>query len=57
MKIWTDAWPNGEAIPERFAAGRLTEAGVGFSDNLSPPLAWTDLPAAVARARAASARP
>ena len=45
MKIWSAAWPNGEAIPERFAAGRLADDGVGFSDNLSPPLAWTDLPA------------
>ena len=45
MRIWSEAWPNGEAIPERFAAGRLTEAGVGFSDNLSPPLQWADLPA------------
>ena len=44
MRIWSEAWPNGEAIPERFAAGRLTEAGVGFSDNLSPPLHWADLP-------------
>ncbi|MBC7728702.1 MAG: YbhB/YbcL family Raf kinase inhibitor-like protein [Microbacteriaceae bacterium] len=45
MKIWSAAWSNGEAIPERFAAGRLADAGVGFADNLSPPLAWTDLPA------------
>ena len=45
MKIWSDAWANGEPIPERFAAGRLGEGGVGFSDNLSPPLAWADLPA------------
>jgi Raf kinase inhibitor-like YbhB/YbcL family protein len=45
MKMWSEAWSNGEPIPERFAAGRLTETGVGFSDNLSPPLAWADLPA------------
>ena len=44
MKFWSDAWANGEAIPERYAAGCLTAEGVGFSDNLSPPLAWTDLP-------------
>ena len=44
MKIWSDAWSNGETIPERFAAGRLGAGGVGFSDNLSPPLAWSDLP-------------
>lgn len=45
MKMWSDAWANGEAIPERHAAGRLVDGGVGFSDNLSPPLAWSDLPA------------
>jgi Raf kinase inhibitor-like YbhB/YbcL family protein len=45
MRIWSDAWPNGEAIPERFAAARLSDGGVVFSDNLSPPLSWTDLPA------------
>ena len=44
MKIWSDALSNGEAIPERFAAGRLAEDGVTFSDNLSPPLAWSELP-------------
>ena len=45
MKFWSEAWRNGEAIPERFAAGRLVADGVGFSDNLSPPLAWRELPA------------
>ncbi len=45
MKIWSAAWSNGEAIPERFAAGRLADDGVGLAANLSPPLAWTDLPA------------
>ena len=45
MKIWSSAWSNGEAIPQRFAAGRLNGDGsVGFSDNCSPPLAWSDLP-------------
>ena len=46
MKLWSPAWSNGEAIPERFAAGRLADDGsVQFADNLSPPLAWSDLPA------------
>ena len=46
MKMWSSAWSNGEAIPQRFAAGRLgADGAVGFSDNLSPPLAWSDLPA------------
>lgn len=44
MKLWSDGWANGEAIPERYAAGRLTESGVDFADNLSPPLAWSELP-------------
>ena len=44
MKMWSAAWSNGEAIPERFAAGCLAGTGVAFSDNLSPPLAWRELP-------------
>ena len=46
MKLWSDSWANGEPIPPRHAAGRLDDAGgVGFSDNLNPHLAWSDLPA------------
>lgn len=46
MKLWSDSWANGEPIPPRYAAGRLDGAGgVGFSDNLNPHLAWSDLPA------------
>jgi Raf kinase inhibitor-like YbhB/YbcL family protein len=45
MKLWSTGWQNGEPIPERYAAGRLSGNGVAFSDNLSPPLAWSDLPA------------
>ncbi len=45
MRLWSTAWSNGEAIPQRHAAGRLLgDDSVGFSDNLSPPLAWADLP-------------
>lgn len=45
MRLWSDSWPNGEPIPERHAAGRLrADGGVEWSDNLSPPLAWRDLP-------------
>ena len=46
MKLWSDSWRDGERIPARFAAGRL-DAGtsVEFSDNLSPHLAWSGLPA------------
>jgi Raf kinase inhibitor-like YbhB/YbcL family protein len=45
MKLWSDSWVNGERIPARFAAGRLDASGVGFSDNLSPHLAWSEAPA------------
>jgi len=45
MKLTSRSWINGDRIPARFAAGRLAEDGsVGFSDNLNPHLAWTDLP-------------
>jgi Raf kinase inhibitor-like YbhB/YbcL family protein len=45
MKLWSDSWINGERIPARFAAGRPDANGVGFSDNLSPHLAWSEVPA------------
>jgi Raf kinase inhibitor-like YbhB/YbcL family protein len=47
MKLWSDSWANGERIPERYAAGKLDAAsgGVTFADNVSPHLAWSDLPA------------
>ncbi len=45
MKLWSDSWTNGDRIDARFAAGRLdSQGGVGFSDNLNPHLAWSDLP-------------
>ena len=45
MKLWSDSWINGDRIPARFAAGRLEGAsGVGFSDNLNPHLAWSEVP-------------
>jgi phosphatidylethanolamine-binding protein (PEBP) family uncharacterized protein len=46
MKLWSDSWINGEAIPPKFAAGRLGPDGEPtFSDNVNPHLAWSDLPA------------
>jgi Raf kinase inhibitor-like YbhB/YbcL family protein len=46
MKLWSDSWANGERIPSRYAAGRIdTPEGVTFSENLSPHLAWSELPA------------
>lgn len=45
MKLWSDSWVNGDAIPARYAAGRLDQTGaVGFSDNVNPHLAWSELP-------------
>jgi Raf kinase inhibitor-like YbhB/YbcL family protein len=47
MKLWSDSWTNGDRIPSRFAAGRVNADGsVGFSDNLNPHLAWSDVPLA-----------
>jgi Raf kinase inhibitor-like YbhB/YbcL family protein len=46
MKLWSDSWVNGERIPMRFAAGKPdAQSGVTFSDNLSPHLAWSEVPA------------
>jgi Raf kinase inhibitor-like YbhB/YbcL family protein len=45
MKLYSNDIRNGEPITEAFAAGRPTAEGVGFSDNLSPHLAWSELPA------------
>ena len=44
MKLWSDSWANGDRIPPQYACGRLLAEGVGFSDNLNPHLAWSDLP-------------
>ena len=47
MKLWSDSWTNGERIPTRYAAGKPDVAkGVTFSDNISPHLAWSEVPAA-----------
>jgi hypothetical protein len=46
MKLWSDSWANGETIGAKYAAGRLdAQGGVGFSDNVNPHLAWSELPA------------
>jgi Raf kinase inhibitor-like YbhB/YbcL family protein len=46
MELKSHSWLNGDRIPSRFAAGRIVDdGGVGFSDNLSPHLAWSNLPA------------
>ena len=46
MKLWSDSWPNGERIPQKYACGRLEGAsGTAFSDNINPHLGWSELPA------------
>jgi len=45
MKLLSDSWINGDRIPTRFAAGKPDVAnGVTFSDNISPHLAWSEVP-------------
>jgi hypothetical protein len=45
MKLRSDSFADHGVIPARFAAGQLTDGGVGFSDNLNPHLAWGEVPA------------
>lgn len=45
MKLWSDSWINGERIPTRYAAGKPAADGATFSDNISPHLAWSEVPA------------
>lgn len=45
MKLWSASWANGEPIPSRHLAARWDADGrLVAADNLSPPLAWSDLP-------------
>lgn len=45
MKLESNAWADAGPIPERYAAGRLDAATtVAFAENVSPPLAWSDVP-------------
>ncbi len=45
MRLVSDSWVDGDRIPARCAAGRRSDGGVGFSDNLNPHLAWSETPA------------
>jgi phosphatidylethanolamine-binding protein (PEBP) family uncharacterized protein len=45
MRLWSNSWVDGERIPARYAAGRLLDSGVGFSENLNPHFAWSEVPA------------
>lgn len=44
MKLVSESWVDGERIPARCAAGRRNDGGVGFSDNLNPHFAWSEVP-------------
>ena len=45
MKLWSESWINGEPIPIRYAAGKpAADSAVEFSENLSPHLAWCEVP-------------
>jgi Raf kinase inhibitor-like YbhB/YbcL family protein len=45
MKLTSESWVNGEAIPPRYAAGRPDGGGhARFGENLNPHLAWSELP-------------
>jgi Raf kinase inhibitor-like YbhB/YbcL family protein len=46
MKLTSTSWAEGGRIPSRHAAGKPdTGGGVTTSDNISPHLAWSDVPA------------
>lgn len=45
MKLTSKSWPDGGPIPERCAAGKADGQGrATFSDDLSPHLAWSEVP-------------
>ncbi|QGZ41174.1 hypothetical protein IP92_00088 [Pseudoduganella flava] len=49
MKLWSDSFDNGAAIPGEFAfAVPDPETRVRFADNRNPHLAWDDIPAGTA---------
>ena len=46
MKLWSDSFANGQAIPSTFAFGKHhPETHVELCENRNPHLAWSDLPA------------
>jgi Raf kinase inhibitor-like YbhB/YbcL family protein len=46
MKLWSESFGDGQAIPSQFAFGAIDPvAHVRLSDNLNPHFAWSDLPA------------
>lgn len=46
MKLTINGWADGDQIPEKFAFGRIPNEGrFSTSDNISPELSWSDVPA------------
>ena len=46
MRLWSDSFKDGEAIPARYAFGKPhPDTHVQLSDNVNPHLAWADAPA------------
>lgn len=45
MKLWSEAFKDGAAIAEKYAFCAIDpDTHVRLSDNLNPPLAWSDVP-------------
>jgi Raf kinase inhibitor-like YbhB/YbcL family protein len=45
MRIWSDSFKDGEPMPDRLAVCKPNpNSHVEFTDNLSPHIAWADLP-------------
>lgn len=45
MKIWSEAFHHGNAIPTEYAFGKAEDPGpMGLSSNRSPPLSWEGVP-------------
>jgi len=45
MRLWSDSFKDGEAIPARYAFGKAhPKTHVQLSDNLNPHLAWAGVP-------------
>ena len=46
MKLWSPGFEDGQRIPEKYAFGKHDpKSHIAFTDNLNPPLAWSELPA------------
>jgi Raf kinase inhibitor-like YbhB/YbcL family protein len=46
MKIWSDSFKDNQAIPAKYAFGKMDpNTHIALSDNRNPHLAWSDVPA------------